>query len=1362
MLSCLHVDRAHAALEPFVADDNTVLLYHFDEGDGDAVLDASGHGHDGILQGARRVGGRFGRGLWFDGNDDSVFLARPDAVRGLRRLTVECWFRQEQTSGRRFLIGHDVCFHFEVDDAGAVSISLYNQGGRVPNAEGKPHQQVAMGGVSVRPGRWHHLAITYDGRTVGYFLDGTLRGRRDGPSDFSLGADSRGLWLGCYVGTDFWYSGLIDEVRVSDCVRYDPEGTLSTGDVLFEMPAAGRPLRPPPAVRKPLSKDKAQLSLEFRKGHGGPARGWVCLRPPGRPAVVVGQYTVDGAADTASRLELDVSDEDAGTGTYLVGLVPESFGYFSLTAARLTTQDRPPAEWSGSAPSRSTFRPPVLVALTGGTAAHAVSPAARLLRPDDVDRAEGALVLEQVDEAQPPVTAGDGMAEWWLHEDSKTTYRVFMRYAAACRMPCDIVIDGRDLNRFDMCALNATGSASPRDAFWEYQGHVTLEPGPHWMRLQDVLPDTVALLLQPTTADAPGPVPWGRFPVPDADALTSRRTEWAATPVLGRPSRREPTGRQDETGALLFAADFANTDPGDALAADILRFSLPVRWDLEPAGRLSFTLHGNAGEHVVAVGATDAKGDEKLLWRCRDVTEDPVEVKVPLQFEGNDVFDPGRVVALWIDLDEGNHLPERHNTMQVRLHNARFTFRADLAGSERPDHARDGAPARAPDGQVPGGTDGPVLRAPPFRPWTRPVIPEEHPRYAATRPVPVTRGTMGYSLHFTGARGVSKAVLADYHDHHDFGDVCWPHIGILPQRRNYPDAARYQHALEQLEERVTEVRDRGLYLFDIWGYVPHGEAGPTPKVAPEHHEILTRVLGERFTGYDNGEQDGRYIGAYAGRDPHTNRREGWEAFVRWDQGICADSMNYMNATGSLNFSHYYGERGARLLGLETAQGLPSDTLMFAFLRGASKEYGRLTYQATSIWNRFGYNMYHDRRTTAGGGYGLGPNKGCSLSLHRRLFFQSYTGGDVIVGTETAQFTGDRLANGAPEPSPLGRQHLRIRTWADAHPRRGVMFTPVAVMLDFHHGWNMPRHLYRPDRYKIWGKLPYEKGDYAIDALFRMVWPGYQDASYLRNERGFITPTPYGDILDVITNRCPADVLRQYAAIVLMGEVEITDRLRAGLGAFVRAGGDLLVGPANAVDLPIELTGIDVGDSAQAGTTVCRHTGQAWPEQPYTRTTVGLRTAVPLLVDETGNAVMTLNRAGAGRVVVCAVEHWLTDRLTYADPSLVDMEPPYRMPDGVRAVLHSYLASFCPFSVDPPGLNLRLNCFDDDPNRWLIGLTNNDLFADWSGRITLRSRTALSARDLWRERVLPVDGGIELTVAKGDVAMVEVLLAPREP
>lgn len=1337
---------------PFAPDAHTVLLYHFDEGSGAIAHDASGHGQHGTIQGAEWAKGRFGRALRFDGVDDCVFLADPHAIRGLKQITVECWFNQEETSGRRFLVGHDVGFHFEVDDAIGTSISLYNQGGSVPNAEGKAHQQVFLAGGPIRSGRWHHLAITYDGQMVSHFLDGILRGRLQGPRDFSLGAPSRGLWIGCYVGMDFWFSGLIDEVRVSDCVRYDPEGHLQPGGKVYEMPPTGVPLRRPPAVRPATRTGAASLTLTLRSLYGGAAQGWVCLKPPGKPAAVVGRYEVGSQDSATASIEMDVSDEYVGEGTYIVSLVPEGGGYFALTSARLLAGGKEVAKWAGEVQSRRTFRPPVLVTLHVGPQGR--SPAAKrlLFLPGEVDWARGNLELDSAEEGQPPLMIGEGEAEWWFHLPTEQTYRVYMRYAAATPHPCDIVIDGDDLNEYDMCALNRTGRETAVDAFWEYQGSVHLTAGPHWLRVQDVLPSIVALRFDPATTMPPQKVAWGRHPVPPPDALGTCGP-WKAKTEFGKATGSATKLGGEGGPCIEFRAVFANDDPNDLWAGDCVRFGCPVKWDLEPYGRIRFVFRGQGSNHVIALWLVDAKGDEKLLWRHRDTKPGHMEVRVPLNFEGNDVFDPGRIVAVCVDLDEGNIHGD--GKAQVALISPIFDRRDTLTEPEgyRERIASALKAAKAHLKRL-GGTPL-TLISPGFRPWTKPVVPEEHPLYATTEPKPVTRAVLGYGLHFTGARSIDEQALKNFHDYYDFGDVCWPHIGILPQRRDFKSDEDYHAALRHLEERLRDVQRRGLILWDIWGYVPHNEAGPTPRVTPEHHEILLRVLGDRFLSYDNGEQDGRYIGSYADRDPITNRREGWECFVRWDEGICGDSMNYMNATGSLNFSHYYGERGCRTLGLETAQGLPSDTMMFAFLRGAAKQYGRLTTQATSIWNRFGYNMYHDRRTTGQGGYGYGPHKGCSLSLHRRLFFQSYTGGDSIVGTETAQFTADVLENGAPELSPLGRQHLEIRQWVQRHPDRGVMYTPVAFMLDFYNGWNPPRHLYRSDKYKIWGKLPYEKGDYLVDAVFRMVWPGYEDCSYLRNERGFITPTPYGDIFDVITNRCHPDVLRQYTAIMLLGQVELDGGAAERLMEFVQQGGDLLLDAVNARQFPAAFIGLRLGQQGNACVTARTGTSQVWAEQPYTYTEADLDSAAAILINEHGKPVLTVNKAGKGRVIVCLSDYWMTDALSYANPELVNMEPPYRLLEGLRAVLSEYFASFSPVIIEPAGLNVRVNCYADNRQRLLVALTNNDLFADWQGTVRLRHGTMAAVRDLRKERSLPAGRSLSITVPAGDVVILDI-------
>ncbi len=1328
---------------PLQPDAHTLALYHFDEGRGAVAADASGHGYDLQLQGAAWASGRFGGALELGGEHACAFRATTPAVAALTRFTVECWFKQDDPSGRQFLAGKDVGFHFDLGEGTSTSLSVYNLGGGVKNADGLPHAQVATQAGGILPRQWNHLAACYDGRTVTFILNGVLIARRPAPRDFGLGTPETGFWVGCYVGKDYWFSGLIDEMRISDCVRYDPDSRLAEGERVFPSP-----VEPPPAkaVRAPRRTGEAALAITLKPLYGGDAAGWVYFKTPAARASIVGRYQLDAKSPkTGAVFQYDVSDEMAATasatGPTVVALEPDGpAGYFEMTTAAVRRRDNlATLAWQGHARSRRTFQPPILVALSGASDTGPARPL--ILAPDAADRLTGAMRVDQTAADAPAVLTGTGGAEWWVHVPARSAYRVCMRYAARSPRPCDFVIDGADLNDYNMCARSSTGGSRARDAMWEFQGATTLSAGLHWVRVEGMPPDIYGIRFEPIAAAPSRKVPLAAYPVPAPDFL-SLPTTWNTAPLFGAPLARARTARPE--GARPQALQPGDSSPG--AGAQPIRSTRTVRADLSHFGRIRFRFVGQGTQRPVALRLVDAKGDEKLLWRGRDTQTGAIDLSVPISFEGNDVFDPAHVAAICLD-EEVDSVTSRPAAVAQLV----FDRRDDLA-------ARQAAPTgRRPATAAPQPDIAP-LAAPAYTPWTKPVVPEAHPLFAATEPKPVTRATMGYNLHFTGARSIDADSLDQFHRIRSFGDVCWPHIGILPQRRDYKTDADYATAMAETETRLRDVRKRGLYLFDIWGYVPFGEAGPVPHVTPEHHAMLTGIFGDRFLGYDNGEQDGRYIGAYADRGSFTDREGGWADIVKWDEGICADSMGYMNATGSLNFSHYYGERGDRTLGLETAQGLPSDTLMFAFLRGASKQYGRLTTQATSVWNRFGYNMYNDRRTEGGNGYGLGPNKGCSLSLHKRLFFSSYTGGDSICGTETSQFTADRLPSGAKELSPLGKQHLAIADWVKQHPDCGVLCTPVAFMLDFHSGWTVPRHLYRGDKYKVWGKLPYEKGDYLADTVFRMVWPGYEDASYLRSERGFVCDTPFGDIFDVITNKCHPAVLKQYAAIMLLGDVEMTPDLVRNLTEWVRAGGDLLTDARRAAALPADLTGITIAPEARAATVSRAPWSPAdFAEQPYTYAATQATSAKALLTADARDPLLTVAKAGKGRVIVCAADYWMTDKLTYAHPDLVDMEPPYTLLQGVRTVLSRYFAGFSPVEVTPNALTVRTCRYANDPKRLLVALFNNNLFADWQGRLTVRAGAVRSARDIRNNRALPASRTIPLTIPAGDVAIVDIRL-----
>jgi hypothetical protein len=56
-------DRDFTPQARFEADDDTLALYHFDEGQGDLAKDSSGNGHDGKIVGAKWVGARESVGL---------------------------------------------------------------------------------------------------------------------------------------------------------------------------------------------------------------------------------------------------------------------------------------------------------------------------------------------------------------------------------------------------------------------------------------------------------------------------------------------------------------------------------------------------------------------------------------------------------------------------------------------------------------------------------------------------------------------------------------------------------------------------------------------------------------------------------------------------------------------------------------------------------------------------------------------------------------------------------------------------------------------------------------------------------------------------------------------------------------------------------------------------------------------------------------------------------------------------------------------------------------------------------------------------------------------------------------------------
>ena len=452
----------------------------------------------------------------------------------------------------------------------------------------------------------------------------------------------------------------------------------------------------------------------------------------------------------------------------------------------------------------------------------------------------------------------------------------------------------------------------------------------------------------------------------------------------------------------------------------------------------------------------------------------------------------------------------------------------------------------------------------PIRVYARLLDPREHPDYGRRAVKPPSWEVFDGRTQFTCLRSfkIKDGRLTGFADEierftrtHALGNIVWPSYPIL--------------FASNLAELADEIKRRGLYLFDVWGYVPGSGPGgywQQFKVPVAALQLLEATLGNRWLGTDIGEQDGRYLNGYAGQmtPAPATRLEQYRNFQRHFERM-GDDLGHRHATlVSLNFGHYLLKEGTfTLIGAETAQGLPNNQVYYAFIRGAGKQYGVPWFGNASVYNRWGYKTYGAQGKGSDGEYG--PTKGSSLSLLRRLLYTHLLYNGMIAGFEAFWIEDGKL-------TPIGAIQQAAQRWVLKHGQPGVMHTPVALLVDFHAGWTFPRHLYTTNVYRVWGNLPYGEGDYLTDAILDLLYPGYQNSSFYHDESGFIAPTPHGDIADCLLSDAEDWLLARYPVLVVAGELAGGKEIRDKLEAYAVQGGHLVITAGNLAQLPGGLAG----------------------------------------------------------------------------------------------------------------------------------------------------------------------------------------------
>ena len=194
-----------------------VLYLPFDKPDDNGVVhDESGAGNDGRVIGAQWVSeGKFGGAYLFHITNltDRIIIPNSDTLNP-DHITLSVWTKAADRDG----------FWNRIMDKDYRNAYCLDLGGDYNGIalRGKLQFETSAGSIgsnrALNDGQWHHLAATYDGKTVSFYIDGVGRGhpaRTPGPLkktgwDLCIGNSVVDYGTGEFLA----YDGMIDEVRI--------------------------------------------------------------------------------------------------------------------------------------------------------------------------------------------------------------------------------------------------------------------------------------------------------------------------------------------------------------------------------------------------------------------------------------------------------------------------------------------------------------------------------------------------------------------------------------------------------------------------------------------------------------------------------------------------------------------------------------------------------------------------------------------------------------------------------------------------------------------------------------------------------------------------------------------------------------------------------------------------------------------------------------------------------------------------------------------------------------------------------------------------------------------------------------------
>lgn len=195
-----------------IPKDAFVGVWLFDEGQGKVAKDSTGKGHDGeIANGIKWTDGQYGsKSLLFPG---SVAVIVPhDNSLSLIIWSITAWIRADFKNGWVEFLSKSV--PVGNTDFRNYVLQIENDTGllRPHFTEGAQQWKLVAGTTDLRDGKWHHVAGTYDQKSIKAYVDGKMEG--EAAFDNVPDTNEEPLVIGAITPSANFFTGAIDEVGI--------------------------------------------------------------------------------------------------------------------------------------------------------------------------------------------------------------------------------------------------------------------------------------------------------------------------------------------------------------------------------------------------------------------------------------------------------------------------------------------------------------------------------------------------------------------------------------------------------------------------------------------------------------------------------------------------------------------------------------------------------------------------------------------------------------------------------------------------------------------------------------------------------------------------------------------------------------------------------------------------------------------------------------------------------------------------------------------------------------------------------------------------------------------------------------------